>query len=92
MKPKSKTICLIVRLKRCFLFVGLAAGMTQAASAAQFYHINGNTASINSADGELTDDTVNYSGRGCPHAGLPVAANSKSNPTNKQNAAQHTNP
>lgn len=47
-------------LKRLFVFGGLIAGMTLAASATQFYHINGNPASINSADGELTDNGVDY--------------------------------
>ncbi len=34
--------------------------MALAASAAQYYHINGNTASINSTTGELTDDGVDH--------------------------------
>jgi len=39
---------------------GWIAGMALAASAAQYYHINGNPASINSTTGKLTDGGVNY--------------------------------
>jgi hypothetical protein len=60
MKTESKTIPLMDRLKHVFLLVGLIAAIPAAASAAQFYHIDGNPASINSADGELTDDGVDY--------------------------------
>jgi hypothetical protein len=60
MKTQFKTIHCLDRLRRFFLFGGLIAGMTLATSATQFYHINGNPASINSADGELTDGGVDY--------------------------------
>ena len=46
--------------KHFFSFGGLIAGMALAASGAQYYHINGNPASINSTTGELTDDGVDY--------------------------------
>ena len=60
MKMKSKKIRAIDRLQRFFSFGGLSAGMTLAASATQFHHINGNPASINSSTGKLTDDAVDY--------------------------------
>jgi hypothetical protein len=60
METKSKNISFTDRLKRFLLFGGLIAQMTLAASATQYYHLNGNPASINSADRELTDDGVDY--------------------------------
>jgi autotransporter-associated beta strand protein len=60
MQPESKNTGFMHRLKRFFLFGELIAGMALAASATQYYHINGNPASINSTTGELTDDAVDY--------------------------------
>jgi len=73
MRTKSKTIRLMDRLKRFSSFGGLIAGMTLAASATQYYHINGNPASIN-ADGDLTNDAVDYPGSTKPHTKTEPAA------------------
>jgi len=51
MKSKSETIRFMDLVKRCFFFGGLIAAMAFTATGTQFYQINGNPASINSADG-----------------------------------------